>query len=278
MIVDAHHHSWRTARGDYHWMAGAPDVLRRDYLPEDLEPHLRRFGVTRTILVQAAQTREETDFLLGLAARTPFVGGVVGWLDLESVDFAEQLAACREDPKLVGLRPMLQDLEDDAWILRPAVLRSLEVLAASGLVLDILTFPRHLPHVARALGAVPGLRAVVDHLSKPPIASGRLDPWRDDIARIAAFETVSCKVSGLVTEARQPGWTVADLAPFVHHAAACFGPDRLIFGSDWPVCRVAGEYGEVLAATMLALPDGLRGDRRVLGENACRIYGITHEA
>jgi L-fuconolactonase len=274
MIVDSHHHLWRRARGDYHWMRDAPEVLLRDYMPDDIAPILQRFGVTKTIVVQAAQTRAETDFLLELAERTDFIAGVVGWLDMESNDFASLLASYKDRPKFVGIRPMLQDLEDDAWIVRPSVLRSLETVAGSGVAFDLLTLPRHLKHVAAALKKVPGLRAVINHVSKPPIASGALEPWREDIARLAAFETVHCKISGMITEADPANWGVSDLEPYAHHAAACFGPERLMFGSDWPVCRMAGEYGDVLAAAMLSLPSELRADHRIFSANAARFYRI----
>jgi L-fuconolactonase len=247
MIIDAHHHLWQPARGDYHWMRGAPDILARDYMPQDMAPLLERFGVTRTIVVQAAQTRDETDFLLALAERTDFIAGVVGWLDMESDDFAAQLDFYKRRPKFVGIRPMLQDLPDDDWILRPAVLRSLGKIADSGLAFDFLTFPRHLNQVVTALEKVPGLRAVIDHMSKPPIAAGELAPWREAIARVARFDTVHCKISGMITEADTTSWRVCDLVPYVHHVAACFGPERLMFGSDWPVCRLAGDYGSTNA-------------------------------
>lgn len=274
MIIDAHHHLWIPERGDYTWMEGGPDILRRTYLPEDLAPDLHRFGVSKTIVVQAAQTRAETDFLLDLADRTNFIAGVVGWLDMESDDFEAQLAHYRDRPKLVGLRPMLQDLADDDWILRPKVLHSLAAIAESGLAFDILTYPRHLTKVALALKRLPHLRAVINHLSKPPIATGALDPWRAAIAHVAGMENVFCKLSGMITEADHAHWKIADLVPFVTHVVDCFGPDRLIFGSDWPVCRLAGSYGDVLAATMLALPAKLRADGRIFGLNAARFYAI----
>lgn len=275
MLVDAHHHFWKPARGDYGWLGSAPEILRRDYLPSDMVPLLKRFGVAKTILVQAADTEAETEFLLDIARDNDFVAGVVGWLDLDSDDFPARLARMMARPKFVGVRPMLQDLADDAWILRPRVLRSLAHIADSGIAFDFLTFPRHLPHVATVMLQVPGLRAVIDHISKPPIAAGQLDPWREQIARIAAFSNVHCKLSGMVTEADPATWTVADLEPFVHHVADCFGPDRLMLGSDWPVCRIAGEYGDVLAAALLALPARLRSDPGILGTNALRFYRIA---
>lgn len=275
MLVDAHHHFWKPARGDYGWLSSAPKILQRDYLPSDMTPLLKRFGVERTILVQAAETEAETEFLLDIARDNDFVAGVVGWLDLDSDEFPARLARMMTQPKFVGVRPMLQDLADDAWILRPRVLRSLTHIADSGIAFDFLTFPRHLPHVATALTQVPGLRAVIDHISKPPIAAGQFDPWREQIARVAEFPNVHCKLSGMVTEADPNAWTVADLEPFVHHVADCFGPDRLMLGSDWPVCRIAGDYGDVLAAALLALPARLRSNPGILGANALRFYRIA---
>jgi L-fuconolactonase len=274
--IDSHQHFWRVERGDYGWMGEHVKPLLRDFMPEDLAPLLRRAGIDRTILVQAAETEAETDFLLKVAAATPFVAGVVGWLDMDADGFAERLAHYRAQPKFVGLRPMLQGLDDDAFILRPRVLDNLRRVADSGLAFDILTFPKHLPHVAEALAAVPGLRAVVDHLSKPPIAAGDLDPWRADIARIAAFPNVSCKVSGMVTEAKAD-WALDDLAPYVDHVAACFGADRLLFGSDWPVATLAAEYGEVAhaARALLGHHFGPEDMGKIFGGNAARFYGVA---
>ncbi|WP_082666174.1 amidohydrolase [Aureimonas sp. AU4] len=273
--IDSHQHFWRVSRGDYGWMGEHVKPLLRDFMPGDLEPLLRRAGIGRTIIVQAAATEAETDFILDIAARTPFVAGVVGWLDMEADDFVGRLAHYGRNPHFLGLRPMLQDLDDDRFILRPRVLDNLKRVSESGLAFDILTFPRHLPHVAEALHEVPGLRAVVDHLSKPSIADGTLDPWRDDIAAIAAFPNVSCKVSGMVTEARGD-WALEDLAPYVDHVAACFGEDRLLFGSDWPVATLAATYGEVAnaARALLGRRFGPEGMEKIFGINARRFYRL----
>lgn len=274
--VDSHQHFWRVARGDYGWMGEHVSPLLRDFMPDDLAPLMRRAGIARTILVQAAETEAETDFLLEVAARTEFVAGVVGWLDMESDAFPERLAHHRKNPLLVGLRPMLQDHDDDRFILRPRVLDNLRRVAESGLAFDILVLPRHLPHVAEALARVPALRAVVDHLAKPPVATGALDPWRADLAALAAFPGVSCKVSGLVTEARAD-WSLADLVPYVDHAAACFGEDRLLFGSDWPVATLAATYGEVAhaARALLGTRFGPAAMAKIFGGNAMRVYGLS---
>ncbi|MFT4161956.1 amidohydrolase family protein [Shinella sp.] len=276
MIVDAHHHLWRVGRGDYHWMSPDMPVLARDYLADDLRPVLRRAGVDRTVVVQAAQTEAETDFLLSLAAETDFIAGVVGWLDFEDAAFPAKLEALMRRPKFVGLRPMLQDHADDGYVLRPAVLDNIRHLAAAGAAFDILTFPRHLPIILRMLDAVPGIRAVVDHLSKPPVASGRLEGWAEDMTRLAAHPGLHCKVSGLVTEADHAGWAPGDLTPYVRHVFDVFGADRLMFGSDWPVCLLAASYAEVLNAARGILDPLLDADgmAQVFGGNAVSFYRL----
>lgn len=276
MIVDAHHHFWDPARGDYHWMSPDVPVLARPYGPDDLAPLLRRAGVDRTVLIQAAQTEAETDYLLALAARTPFVAGVVGWLDFEDPAFERKLLRLKAQPKLVGLRPMLQDLADDAYIVRPAVLANLKLLVAHDLAFDFLTFPRHLPHVRRVLAEIPGLRAVIDHVSKPPIASGELTGWAEEMAAVASFPNVSCKLSGMVTEARLDAWRPADLAPVVRHVLAVFGPERVMFGSDWPVCLLAASYAEVMNALRGIVGPELdaAATARVFGGNAVAFYKL----
>jgi L-fuconolactonase len=275
MIIDSHHHFWRVDRGDYQWM---PDggVLRRDYLPEDLRPLLRRAGVDRTVLVQAAQTEAETHFLLDLAAETDFVAGVVGWLDFEDERFGDKLERLRRRSKFVGLRPMLQDIADDAYILRPRVMDNLRRVEALDLPFDILTYPRQLPHVLAALDQLPRLRAVVDHISKPLIAAGRLAGWAEDMAAVATHRNVSCKLSGMVTEADQANWKPADLAPYVRHVFAAFGEDRVLFGSDWPVCLLAASYAEALNALRTILDPALTSDGmgKLFGGNAIAFYRL----
>lgn len=277
-IVDAHHHFWRVDRGDYHWMSpGMGLPLHRDYLPQDLVPLLRKAGVDKTVVVQAAQTEDETAFLLALAGETDFVAGVVGWLDMEDPAFAAKLDTLIANPKFVGLRPMLQDLADDAYILRPAVVSSLRVIAERGVAFDVLTYPSHLGNVAKALEAVPGLRAVIDHISKPSIASGAFNGWAGDLQRIAAFPNVFCKLSGMITEADHDSWRPCDLKPYVDQALLSFGADRLMFGSDWPVCLLAGSYAEALNALRTVLDPQLSKDQQaaVYGLNAIRFYQLS---
>jgi len=258
-------------------MAGAPAILQRDYLPSDLRPHLRRHGISQTIAVQAAESAAETDFLLELAAETDFVVGVVGWLDLEDAGFPEKLEHYLRQDKFVGLRPMLQDLPDDDWILRPQVLAHLNYVAQRHVPFDVLTYPRHLSHILTMLDRVPELRAVLDHLSKPPIRSGRAgERWRAEIGAVASFPNVYCKVSGLVTEAA-PNWGVQDLKPYVEHALSCFGARRLMFGSDWPVCQASGTYDDVIGAsnTLLAPHLSLAELAAVFGGNARAFYNLA---
>lgn len=274
-MLDSHQHFWKVNRGDYGWLTPDAGTIYRDFMPDDLRREMRRAGVTRTIVVQAAETEAETDFLLAIAAETDFVAGVVGWLDLDAEDFADRLAHYRRNPLFVGVRPMLQGLEDDDFIVRPRVLKSLKAIVASGLPFDILTFTRHLPFVVRALEETPGLRAVVDHISKPEIATGRIDPWREQMTRVAAFPAVSCKISGMVTEAAAD-WASDDFRPYVDHVVSIFGEDRLMFGSDWPVCTLAATHSEVcnLARTLLAPHLGPAGLEKVFETNAARFYGV----
>ena len=278
MRVDAHQHYWKIERGDYEWMA-APTVaaLRRDFLPEDLAPELARHRIDETVVVQAAATTAETDFLLGLADRHASIAGVVGWLDLESATFARDLERFASRPKLLGVRPMLQDLPDDRYLVRPRVMASLRELVQANKTLDLLIHPRHLPVVVEALPLLPNLRAVVDHCAKPDLRTSDLDGWRAGLALVAAHPNVSCKLSGLVTEAA-PGCGARDLAPAVEHALSVFGPERVLFGSDWPVCTLAASYDRVVALLEEILGERLTPDfeEKLFGENAARFYGLQH--
>jgi len=273
MIVDAHHHVWRVERGDYGWLT--PDLpICRDFGLDDLRPLLD--GIAATVLVQAAPTEAETAFMLDTArASAGLVRGVVGWTDLMAPDAPARIAALAGDPLLKGLRPMLQDIPDTGWILDPAVQPGLAAMAAAGLRFDALVQPRHLPVLPPLSARHPGLRIVIDHGAKPAIAAGAFQPWADDIARVARETPVFCKLSGLVTEAA-PGWKPDDLRPYVDHLLACFGPSRLMWGSDWPVVNLAGGYAAWRAATATLLA-GLDRDGResVLGGTARRLYGIA---
>lgn len=276
MRIDGHQHFWKLDREDYRWMSPALTKLYRDYLPADLLPHLAKHGIDRTIVVQAADTVEETEYLLRLAAENDFIAGVVGWLDLESPDFARQFDHYRSNPKFVGLRPMLQDLPDDEWVLRPNVLRSLRIIAEADFPFDFLTHPKHLPYVIKALDEVGPMRAVIDHISKPDIKHHTLEPWKDLLKQVAEHETVYCKLSGMITEADHDHWTADDLGPYINHAVDCFRWDRVIFGSDWPVCLLAGSYDQVIEAVheVLASRMDAEAERRLFGLNAMTFYKL----
>ncbi len=273
MRVDAHHHVWRVARGDYGWLT--PDLpIHRDYGLADLAPLLG--DVTATVLVQAAPTEAETRFLLETArASAGLVRGVIGWVDLAAPDAPDRVAAIAADGLVKGLRPMLQDIAETGWILRDEVRPGLAAMARAGLRLDLLVKPRHLDLVPELARRHPDLRMVIDHGGKPDIAGGGFEPWATRIARIAGETSVVCKLSGLVTEAGSD-WTAARLAPFARHLLRCFGAGRLLWGSDWPVVELAGGYRRWRQATEALLAD-VSDDQRdlVLGGTAFAFYGLT---
>ena len=276
MRVDAHQHFWRVDRGDYGWLtAESLPALYRDFLPEDLAPLIAAERVDKTVLVQAAPTVAETEFLLGIADATPFVAGVVGWVDLEAADAPARIAHLAGNPKLLGLRPMLQDLSDDAWILRPGLTPAWAAMKAHGLRFDVLIFPRHLAYAMRFLAQHSDLPAVIDHGATPFIARGEIEPWANDMREIGKNTPAFCKLSGLVTEAGS-GWSVEKLKPYVDILIEAFGPRRLMWGSDWPVLTLAGSY-ESWCAAARQLTAHLTADERnqIFGDTAARFYGIA---
>jgi L-fuconolactonase len=271
--VDAHHHVWRVARGDYGWLT--PDLpIHRDYTLDDLRPLLG--DITATVLVQAAPTEAETAFMLEVARGSEgLVRGVVGWTDFAHRDAPARIAALAGEPLLKGLRPMLQDIADTDWILRADVQPALAALVAAGLRFEALVQPRHLPVLVELCARHPALRLVIDHGAKPAIATHGWQPWADDIARVARETKALCKLSGLVTEAGQ-NWRVDDLRRYIEHIIECFGPDRLLWGSDWPVVNLAGGYAcwrEASAALLAALPERERD--AILGGTALEFYALT---
>jgi L-fuconolactonase len=272
--IDAHQHFWRLARGDYGWLTPALGPIHRDFEPADLAPLLTRTGIDATMLVQAAPTVAETRFLLALAARTPFVTGVVGWAPLDEPDAAEIVAELARDARLRGLRPMLHDMPAVDWILRPELTPALRAIAARDLTFDALVRPAHLPNLLRLLDRHPDLRVVIDHGAKPEIATGVREPWATSMAQLARETRAWVKLSGLVTE-DGPGWSVERLRPYVDHLLHHFGADRLIFGSDWPVLTLRASYAEWLAAVDALLAGLERSARdRVLGLNAVACYRL----
>ncbi len=278
MIVDAHHHFWDPETADYPWLTDELAKIRRPFGPDDLAPELAATGVDATVLVQTRASLDETAGFLALAAATPFVRGVIGWVDLTGPAVADAIDTLRAGPggdRLVGIRHQVHDEPDPAWLLRADVVRGIRAVGAAGLAYDLLLRPRELPAAVELAGRLPDVRFVVDHLAKPPIASGALEPWRTQLGSFGALEHVACKVSGLVTEADWSSWTSADLQPFVDHAIDVFGPERLIFGSDWPVCLLAATYAGVVDAARAVL-GGLseREQAAVMSANATRIYGL----
>lgn len=273
MPIDSHQHFWQWSKG---WFSRPEPVLARDYLPADLEPIVKASGVNKTIVVQTSPTVEETDFLLELAADSDFVDGVVGWLDMDSPNFPALFEQYCQNPYFVALRPMLQCLPEDDWILRPRIMESLALIAERGFTFEFLTFTRHLPFVLKALERVPKLHAVIDHLSKPEIKAGKMQPWADLMRDIAQHPTLYCKLSGLVTEADYKNWTPEQLRPYADHVLEHFGAGRVMFGSDWPVCLLAASYEQVLAVarTFVLSRLGQSAEAAVFGKNAARFYRL----
>jgi L-fucono-1,5-lactonase len=278
MIVDAHHHFWDPTQADYPWLTDELARIRRPFGPDDLRPLLGEAGVDRTVLVQTRSSERETVAFLVIAAITPFVAGVVGWVDLTDpkVDIAlERLGRGVGGDRLVGVRHQVHDEPDSDWLRRPDVRRGITAVGEAGLVYDLLVRPRELPAALDTVRSLPGVRFVIDHLAKPPIKDGDLEPWASLIRPFGKEPNVSCKLSGLVTEADWETWKPANLAPFVDVAMEVFGPRRLIVGSDWPVCLLAGTYSQVLDAAR-TLTAGLAPDEReaVFGRNAIEVYRL----
>lgn len=279
MIVDAHHHFWDPARASYPWMTDELASIRRPFGPDDLRPLLAERGVDRTVLVQTRSSLDETREFLAVAERTDFVAGVVGWVDLTAPDVASVLGALRAGPGgrwLVGVRHQVHDEPDAGWLLRPDVRRGLRAVGEAGLVYDLLVRPRELPAALEVARALPDLRFVVDHLAKPRIRDSADTEWAERLAPFSDLPHVRCKLSGLVTEADWSGWRPSDLAPFIRRAVAWFGPERVLFGSDWPVCLLAASYGQVVDALQAAIADLPAPARAAaMGGNAAELYGLT---
>jgi L-fuconolactonase len=280
MRNDAHQHYWDTALFDYGWAAAGMAALERPFLPGELEPQLATAGIDRTILVQVLHSDDETEWLLRLAARHPSIAGVVGWVDLQAPPDAieARLAVLREDPRLVGIRHLVHEELDDDWLIRPEVLRGLGVLERHDVPYDLLLRPGHLRHVPLLSERLPDLRMVIDHIAKPLIAEGRTEPWATEFRAAAANPNIWCKLSGMITEADHASWTPDDLAPYIEVALDAFGHDRLMYGSDWPVCTLAGSYAQVIGAlrTVLGSIDDAT-EARLFGGSAAEFYGIRDE-
>ena len=281
MIIDAHHHLWDPAVADYPWLTDELAVIRRRFGPEDLAPRLQASGVSGTILVQTRSSVDETRDFLATAAVSPFIRGVVGWVDLTDPAIGEVLAALRDAPggdRLVGIRHQVHDEPDAGWLQRDDVRRGIAAVADRDLVYDLLVRARELPAARVLVASMPDARFVVDHLAKPPIRTGELQPWADLVKAWADLPNASWKLSGLVTEADWEDWRPKDLLPYVDHALGVLGPDRLIFGSDWPVCTLAASYTEVVEAAQVVTTRLSPPEREaIFAGNATRVYGLASD-
>ncbi len=275
MRIDAHQHFWRYNGDEYGWLDDSMSALRRDFLPVHLKPELERVGVHGSIAVQARQSLDETRWLLELAASSPSILGVVGWVDLRSPDLRRQLQAFAGNPKLVGVRHVLQGEPDDRFMLQPEFLRGISALEEFDLAYDILIYPRHLPVAVEFVRHFPRQRFVLDHLAKPLIKVGTIQPWEAGVRELAKFPHVFCKLSGMVTEADWQHWKPEQMTPYLDVALDCFGLERLMIGSDWPVCTVAASYSRTMNIVLDYLGKHSTDAREaVLGGNAARFWKL----
>jgi L-fuconolactonase len=274
MIVDSHHHFWDPALADYPWMTDEVAAIRRRFSPENLEPLLREYGIDGTVVVQARGSIEETRWLLEIAAANPFVLGVVGWIDLTDPDVTRVLADYTAG-RLVGIRHQVHDEPDPAWLLRDDVQRGIAAVGEAGLAFDLLVRSAELPAAIETVRRHGDMRFVLDHLAKPPVRGGDTDTWARGVEALADFPNVTCKLSGLVTEAEWSTWRAAGLSEYHRRAIEWFGAERCMFGSDWPVCLLAAPYDDVLDLLRQGLSGlGERERADILGDTAVRTYGL----
>ena len=277
MRIDAHQHFWRYNSREYDWIDDSMSALRRDFLPSDSAPELESIGFDACVAIQARQTLEETSWLLSLADTGPSIAGVVGWVDLQagSRRVREQIESLRGSSKLVGVRHIVQTEPDERFLVRPQVLDGLSVLAEYGLAFDLLVYPRHLPVAAECVARFPEQRFVLDHLGKPRIRAGEIDVWERDIRGLARHSNVFAKLSGLVTEADWQNWTDAQFRAYLEVAFDAFGWQRLMIGSDWPVCLVAAPYRRTMRVVLEHLTSRPAHEQEaVLGGNAQRFWRL----
>lgn len=276
MNIDSHQHFWRYSPIDHIWMTDAMDVLRRDYLAGELKPLLESMEFDGTIAVQARQMAEETEWLLRLGDEHAFIKGVVGWVDLQSPNLRKELERCAKHPKFVGVRHVVQDEPDDHFMLLPAFRRGIAQLREFGVTYDLLLFPKHLPVAVKLVMEFPDQPFVLDHIAKPAIRDGQVSPWKEDLRRLAEFPNVFCKLSGMVTEAKWKEWRPEDVHRYLDIVIAAFGTDRVMIGSDWPVCTLSGDYADTMRLVIdyaRQFPRKVQND--ILGCNCARFYRIN---
>jgi L-fuconolactonase len=276
MRIDAHQHYWKIDRNDYGWITPELPILYRDYLPQHLNPILHKHGIEKTIVVQAAPTLEETDYILELSENSETIAGVVGWLNLEDPSYKAHFQRFRKYPKFLGFRVMIQEMSDPDVIVEPRYIEAFSYFAELDVPVDLLVRSHQLSALIRMLKRVPGLRGVVDHLAKPPIAAGRTEPWASQMAEIAKLPNIYCKLSGMVTEADHQNWKPENFLSYVRHVIEIFGTDRVMFGSDWPVCLLAANYDDVVDVLTHALPDYISAEEKenIFGNNAKKFYKL----
>jgi L-fuconolactonase len=276
MRIDAHQHYWKIDRGDYGWITPEITVLYRDFLPADLLPHVIKHRLDGTIVVQAAPTLEETDYILSLSDTADSILGVVGWLNLHDPAYRDHFERFSRHPKFVGFRVMIQEMPEAKVILEEQFVKALQFFAKKDVPVDLLVVSHQMDAVVKLLDQVPGLRGVIDHISKPRIAEGLIEPWKSQMSEIARHANIYCKLSGMVTEADHRNWKSSDFVAYIRHVLDVFGPKRVMFGSDWPVCLLAASYDQVMEVLEQALPDSwsdLEKDR-LYGLNAKEFYKL----
>jgi len=277
MRIDAHIHFWKISKGYYDWLTPDIPLIYRDFLPIHLKPILRKHSIDKTIIIQAAPKIEETKFLLELAAEEEFIAGVVGWLDMETEDFEEQFYKMKQNSKFIGLRPMIQNIKDNDWVLKPRVIHSFRIIEKEDFPFDFLIYPRHLPYILQLLKKCPKLRGVINHLAKPQIKKQQMEPWANLINDLAKYPKIMCKLSGFVTKENGRSWNPSEFIPYINHVLDVFGFKRVIFGSDWPVLLRATSYSNILYFLREMLGKKLTPeiDAAIFGRNAVRFYKLN---
>lgn len=276
MRLDAHQHYWNIKRNDYGWITPELPILYRDYLPDHLAPHLKAHQLDGSIVVQAAPTLAETDYILSLAETSETILGVVGWLDLNDREHRTHFERFRKHPKFVGFRIMIQEMADASDILKPHFVKALQTYAQEDVPIDLLVVSHQLEPLVKLLDLVPGVRGVIDHIAKPKIAAGIIEPWLSQMKEIAKHQNIYCKLSGMVTEADLQKWQPEDFTVYIRSIIDLFGSERILFGSDWPVCLLAASYDQMVNVLQQALPSawGQHELDRLFGENAKEFYKL----